>query len=91
MNKPWEFAGEKFKLKAITICAQCQHFINKGPIWYSQFCGASALPIEVDPVTGRRGPTGTNDLGGKYQSDSKYHYARNINKGECLKFKEKGK
>lgn len=71
----------------MTICRQCKHFIESGPIWYDQFCGAVTNPTDIDPVTGHESFVGVNDLGTKYFDDNPHPYARDMNKtGNCELF-----
>ncbi len=72
-----------------TICAECIHFINQGPIWYSQFCAASPLEKAIDPVTGAETYMATNSLGMHTTSDNAYQYCRDVNDGNCPKFEPK--
>lgn len=76
----------------MTICARCGHFINRGSIWYDQYCGAPEVrrPQAVDPVTGKRGFSSRNDLGTPIYDDNPYPHARDINTGECPYFKKTG-
>jgi hypothetical protein len=68
----------------MTICINCKYFIQNGPIWYDQFCGADELPATIDPVTGKSGYEGINDLGGKYITQQKHPFANRVNiDGNC--------
>jgi hypothetical protein len=78
--------------KPVTVCKECQHFINLEPdspradVWYNHLCGASPLPKKTDPLDGKLKPYHVNDLGGEYFSEHELHYCRDINDGACLKF-----
>ena len=65
-----------------TICADCTNYINGGPIWYEQHCGAKAArhPKVLNVVTGKMGYA---------MSDRKEPYCRDINKGNCPHFDQK--
>jgi hypothetical protein len=72
----------------MTICKLCQHFINGGPIWYDQYCGATKKPLTVNPVTGEHAYQSINGLGTVYYDHNPYQYARDINTGDCPLYKE---
>ena len=48
----------------MNICANCQHFLRQGPIWYDQYCTADTLPVVIDPVSGEEKYESINDFGG---------------------------
>ena len=56
-----------------TICAQCQFFWDRGPVWYDMLCKAVRLPEQVDFVTGRKTTS----------SGEHFAYARDINTDGC--------
>ncbi len=78
------------------ICANCRNLINRGErgreaIWYDLFCGAVKKKEAVDFVTGKKGYSGTNDLGGRYVDDEPHPYAREVNPdGKCCLFEPAG-
>lgn len=81
--------GKIVKLNtAPTICANCEHFENRGSIWYHQFCAAVEVRLteKIDFVTGRKGFASANDLGREVLQDHPMPYARDINNGECPYF-----
>ncbi len=62
-----------------TICADCTNYLDEGPIWYEQYCGAKAVRRRQvqNVVTGKMG----------YQhSDRKEPHCRDINRGKCPHF-----
>lgn len=72
----------------MNICANCTHFRTKGQgiIWYDQLCGHPSVErvLTVDPVSGLKGYSATNSLGGAYHTEDMHPYARDINtSGEC--------
>ncbi len=71
------------KLPSITLCIHCRFFINKGTVWYDQFCGATPREKATDPVTGCEGYRVVNDLGRASITDEPYAYARDVNDGQC--------
>jgi len=86
INKMLDGIGKQKRIPARTVCINCRHFLNNGPVWYSQFCGhpkhAERVMVQ-DPVTGEYDYGGTNDLGGSYIDNNKHPHARDINKGDC--------
>lgn len=78
-----------------TICYNCIHFFNNEPnsprqdVWYNHLCRASPRQPIADPVTGKSGYKGVNDLGGEYITDEPYDYCRKLNKGLCLLYEPK--
>lgn len=68
---------------SLTICAACRFFLKQGGLWYQQFCSASPREHTIDVVTGEEGFRATNDLGQNYITNHPYHYAREINNGQC--------
>lgn len=83
--------------KEMTICIKCAFYLNlaededERDIWFNQYCKADKLPLVIDPVTGKKGPGRTNDLGEPYMADKPYPYCRDINRsGQCPLYKKKG-
>lgn len=76
----------------MNTCANCKHVlytnIEGKPIWYNIFCKASRRREATDPVTGEKGFVASNDLGGTFVSDQRFDFARDVNKGNCILFKE---
>ncbi len=74
------------------VCVKCRHVKIEPPgiVWYSFLCGhpANDRPLTVDPVTGKRGYAGSNDLGGSYVADDKHRNCREVNDGTCPHFEE---
>lgn len=75
-----------------TICTDCRHHkhLIKNPsaphVWYNHFCGAVEREPAVDPVTGRLGFLGRNDLGTTCVTEDQFHFCRDINRGDCEYF-----
>lgn len=75
-----------------TICGDCRHFLNREPtgprsdVWYNHMCSASPRPDAIDPVTGKHGYAGKNDLGGAFVTDERYMFCRDVNTGNCSLF-----
>ncbi len=74
----------------LTICYKCQHFTNLGiqgfgggdctDAWYNHICNAHPLPLEFNPVTGKRGT----------ESGNRGKYCRDVNTdGNCKDFNKK--
>lgn len=81
--------------KKITICKECGHHLNlesrsvRKNVWYNQLCKASPLPLDTDPISGKKRAFTFNEFGNKYFTDFRFQYCRDINKGECQKFLQK--
>lgn len=82
----------------MTICVECQHHETpelaalRKPQWYDHRCAApeAALQRAVDPVTGERCYTTSNDLGGIVHTDDPRPLCRTINTGgNCPHFQRK--
>lgn len=72
----------------MNICARCVHNqgARSGAIWYDCFCRhpSQEAVLTVDPVTGDSANQRTDDLGGKFFTNQKYPYCREVNPdGEC--------
>ena len=65
----------------MNICRDCEHFIQRGDIWYDMFCGCPNVEKKtgVDPVTGKTIYISKNDLGRSVGDSQKRPYARDIN------------
>lgn len=59
-------------------------------VWNNQYCKASPLPMEIDPVSGENRAYSYNSLGNKYYSNELYENCRDVNTGNCKMFKKKG-
>ena len=77
--------------REMTICFKCKHHrrIGSTDIWYDQVCLAHRRQPAVDPVTGKKGFGGVNDLGREYFTDQGYLHCRDINDGACSRFERK--
>lgn len=71
--------GRATGLKA-TACRECKNLISEGPIWYSNFCGASPVPQRFDPVTGQMS---------RPDGNRRFEHVRSVNDGNCRLFKAK--
>ena len=81
--------------KVKTLCVNCEHFKVEGTmnrhIWYNHFCTNPDLQRieEVNPVTGKSGFVGKNDLGTMYFTDESSPHCRDINHGNCEYFSDR--
>lgn len=76
----------------MTICVNCKGFKNVDRhknIWYHHFCVFSPIGESIDPVTGKKVFMSENSLGMKVPGQHPYEYCRDVNTGNCEKFKEK--
>ena len=73
----------------MTICAKCKHHRGRGDIWYNQYCAHPDLqnPVMIDPVSGKKGYAKKNTLGRTYYDEVSTPYCRDVNDGECSRFK----
>lgn len=76
-------------IKCKTLCVNCKYHTGSGQ-WYNHLCKhpETVRIEEQDPITGKMGYAGCNDLGGIYLCDSKYQNCRNLNKGNCPNFQK---
>jgi hypothetical protein len=78
-----------------TICTKCANFYNAEPgsvrehVWYNHLCKASPLPKRIDPYDGKMKSCSVNDLGRGIFTDHEFEYCREVNDGNCPKFKPK--
>lgn len=79
----------------VTVCYDCLHFLNSEPtgprkdIWYNHRCGAISLPLAINPITGCNQYYQQNSLGETYFADQEHPYCRNMNDGNCKRFRSK--
>jgi len=77
----------------VTVCTRCVHFVNREPgsvredMWYNHLCKATPLPVRIDPYDGKEKHYSTNDLGKEVFSRDEFQYCREVNDGQCPKFK----
>jgi hypothetical protein len=65
-----------------TACKNCIYIIAndsvENGIWYNYTCNASPLPSRFNPILG------------EYESNPRYDFCRNVNKGNCELFEQEG-
>jgi hypothetical protein len=75
-----------------TVCTNCIHHeeirdSRNIDVWYQHFCKASSREEGVDPVSGKKCFVGKNDFGTIIYTDQQWNYCRDVNTGNCEKFK----
>ena len=78
----------------MNICRDCEHFFQRGDVWYDMFCGCPKVEKKesVDPVTGITVYVSKNDLGRSAGDSQKRPYARDINTdGACQYYQHRRK
>lgn len=77
-------------IHAKTLCVKCKYHNGEsaGKPWYAHRCRHRAVKrqLKQDPVTGRMGYAGRNDLGTVYLSTEESPYCRDVNHGNCEHF-----
>lgn len=65
-----------------TACNKCSNLIQEGTIWYDLYCKASEVKPDFGPLTGKPEVLEGNE---------KYMNIREVNLGDCKKFKRRSK